>query len=142
MKFKFHLLILILLIIFLGLFTYSFFSNKGLYRNDCGKTIDGYDILFVYITTCPHCKADLLRLEELNLTDKIYMINAESPLCKKIIEDFSENIIYHKNSNSPNIPFGIYTPTKVCIYNGKTFIGEQNKEDLKKFFEDCQGAKI
>jgi hypothetical protein len=70
------------------------------------------------------------------------MVDAEDGRCKKIIDDYSDYIIYHKNSNYQNAPQGILTPTKVCLHTNITYIGEMSENALGKFFESCRKGVI
>jgi hypothetical protein len=150
-KHKTSIILILIILVIASIIYYFYFSGFTTspgsilspisYRNDCGKPLENFDVLFVYLTTCPHCKNDLKRMTQLNLLDKAYMIDATNPNCKNIINEYSDYILYHKNSNFQNLPAGIYTPTKVCIYNNETFIGEQSDQELMSFFENCEKAR-
>ena len=129
------ILILLIIVCVVG---YFWFSRQNTYRLDCGKLITERDVLFVYTQTCPHCHADWVRIQELGLSDQVYMIDAGNERCREIITTYSDCIIDHKNSNYQNVPSGIFTPTKVCIHNNVTYIGEQTNDDLKSFFDNCR----
>ncbi|MCS7123671.1 MAG: hypothetical protein RMJ17_03835 [Candidatus Aenigmarchaeota archaeon] len=135
MKAKILIILSIIVLIFIIATT---FLKKDYYRVDCEKDLKGYDVIFVYMRGCKHCYNDLINIKELNLLDKIYMVDASNQKCKNIIKEYSDYIIYHKNSNLRNVPKGIYVPTKICIYNNKTYIGSMEKEELKSFFENCK----
>lgn len=139
---KIKLSVLIPVIIFLGIAATSYFFLLPSYRNDCGKPLTGYDLLFVYSPACPHCKADFTRIEDLNLTEKFYMIDGGSATCEKIIGEYSDYLVYHKDSNTPNAKAGLGTPTKVCLRDNKTYVGEMTEIELKGFYENCTGVKI
>lgn len=141
MKIKLSILIPIFIIGIIAAISYFFLLPTSLYRNDCKKPLEGFDVLFVYIQDCSHCKNDLKRIEKLNISEKFYMIDAGSADCKKVIEDYKDFIVYHKNSNYQNAPPGILTPTKVCLHDNKTHVGEQNETELLKFYEDCLKVK-
>jgi pectate lyase len=81
-------------------------------------------------------------MEEMNLTNHTYMIDAEDATCSKIINDYSDYIIYHKNSNNLLAQSGIMTPTTVCLSTNKTFVGEMTNETLSGFYGNCTGGKI
>lgn len=137
MKIKLKNLLIIIFIIFLGTALIFFFIQKNSYRIDCSKPLNGFDVLFVFSEACPHCHADLIRIKELKLLGRFYMVDVNNIKCKEIINKYADFIIYHKNSNFEDIPPGIYTPTKVCLHTNKTYIGEMPKELLKDFYEDC-----
>jgi hypothetical protein len=130
------------LVLAIASITYLLFLPKDSYRNDCGKPLTGFDALFVYSPGCPHCKADLTSIKNLNLTENFYMINAESLTCQTIINQYSDYVVRHKNSNMPNATAGLSIPTKVCLYNNKTFIGEMPQTQLLEFYENCTEAKV
>ena len=135
--FKFFIFLFLLLIPLI----YFFKISQPFYRNDCDKDLNGFDILFVYFKGCSHCKEDVKRMKKLGIENKFYMIDVASEKCRKIIEMYADYIIYHKNSNFPNAPVGILTPTKVCLYNNKTFIGEMNLNEMEKFYKECISEK-
>ncbi|MEM5773032.1 MAG: hypothetical protein QXL86_02280 [Candidatus Aenigmatarchaeota archaeon] len=141
MKVKLSILIPIVLIAGIAAISYFFLLPTNSYRNDCGKPLEGYDVLFVYLQDCPHCKNDVKRMISLNISEKFYMIDAGDAKCKSLIEDYKDYIVYHKNSNYQNAPAGIFTPTKVCLYDNKTYVGEQNEMELKEFYENCLKVK-
>jgi len=126
----------------IAVISYFFFVPRNSYRNDCDRPLTGYNALFVYTQTCPHCKADLERINELKLDEKFYMIDAGSLTCQKIITQYSDYIIDHKKSNAPYYPAGIATPTKVCLHDNKTYIGEMSLEELKDFYRNCTEVMI
>lgn len=137
MKVKISSLLFVCLIaLFLGGFL---FLNKSLYRSDCEKSLDGYKILYVYSIGCPHCHAELKRLKDLKLLGNFYMVKVEDTKCQKIIDDFKDFIIFHKNSNYPDSSPGIFTPTKLCLRTNYTFIGEMKGEELINFYKKCVG---
>jgi len=138
---KLSILILGLVIGGIAAISYFFLLPTNFYRNDCGKPLEGFDVLFVYLQDCSHCKNDFKRIESLNLSTKFYMIDASNPKCKSLIEDYKDYIIYHKNSNYQSAPTGIFTPTKVCLHSNKTHIGEQAEKELMEFYEDCIKVK-
>jgi hypothetical protein len=132
-----HLLIFVLgILVCVGI--YLALPPKLSYGMDCGKPLTGYKVLFVYLRGCPHCYAELVRLHELNLLNMTYQIDADDARCKPVIEEYADYIIYHQNSNMPRLPAGIYVPTKVCLHNNLTYIGEMPKEELKDFFARCE----
>lgn len=140
-KIKWIIAVPVLLIVAIGIISYFLFMPGEIFRNDCGTPLTAHDVLFVYLTGCSHCKNDFLRIQQLNLTDRFYMIDAGSSKCQQVINDYSSYIIYHNNSNVPSSSPGIATPTKVCLYNNKTYVGEQTGTDLLKFYQDCVAAK-
>ena len=73
----------------------------------------------------------------MGISDGFYMIDAGNSKCQEIIMAYSDYIIDHENSNY-QAPPGIFTPTKVCIHTNQTFIGEQSKEELKTFLDNCE----
>lgn len=141
MKVKLSILIPIFVIALIAAISYFFLLPKNSYRNDCGKPLERFDVLFVYLQDCSHCKNDVKRIEKLNLSEKFYMVDASSSKCAKVLEDYKDYIFYHKNSNYQNAPPGIFTPTKVCLHNNATYIGEQEETELLKFYENCIKVK-
>jgi hypothetical protein len=139
-------IVLASILIFIGLIagiTYLFLRpGKEAYRNDCRKDLAGFNSLFVYKKQCPYCQAQFERMEEMNLTNDTYMIDAEDAACTKIMEDYSDYITYHKNSNNLLAQPGILTPTTVCLITNKTFIGEMSQEILSSFYANCTGDNI
>ena len=120
--------------------TYFFLlPGKDVYRNDCGKKLEGFNSLFVYKKGCPYCQAQYLRMEEMNVSNNSYMIDAEDAACGKVIEDYSDYIVYHKNSNNLLAQPGVMTPTTVCLSTNKTFLGEMNEDLLTAFYGNCTG---
>jgi len=140
-KIKLSVLIPLAVILIIAVVSYFFFVPRNSYRNDCDKPFSGYDMLFVYTEACPHCKADLERINDLNLSESVYMIDAGSLACQKTITQYSDYIINHKNSNTPYAPAGIATPTKVCLRDNKTYVGEMSLNQLKEFYENCTMVK-
>ena len=141
MKVKLSLLIPVIIILSMALISYFFFLPKNSYREDCDKPLEGYDLLFVYAPACPHCKSDYEIIKKLNLSEKFYMVNGESSACQKIINYYSDYLIYHKNSNYPIGPAGLYTPTKVCLKDNKTYIGSMSEEKMLEFYRNCSGVE-
>ncbi|MEM5766607.1 MAG: hypothetical protein QW423_03180 [Candidatus Aenigmatarchaeota archaeon] len=141
MKVKISIFIPIATIALIAAVSYFLFLPKSSHMNDCGKPLEGFDVLFVYLKDCPHCKNDIERMKKLNISERFYMIDAVDKKCEDVVENYKDYIIYHKNSNYITAPSGIFTPTKVCLYNNKTHIGEQNEKDLIEFYENCVGVK-
>lgn len=137
-KIRVEFLLTLLALILAFFFFYQFFP-KVPFRVDCNKDLKNYDMLFVYLRSCPHCHEDLLRMKELGPLEKIYMVDVGDKSCEKIINEYADYIIYHKNAIPSNIPPGIFTPTKVCLHNNLTYIGEMTKEQLNEFFNKCVG---
>jgi len=131
------------LIVILGIaaVSYIFLVPRNSFRNDCGKSLAGYDALFVYKQGCPVCKADLSELNALNLTEKFYMIDGESLSCSKIINEYSDYIVSHKNSNMPSST-QFLIPVNVCLRDNKTYVGGMNETELKSFYENCTGVEL
>jgi len=142
MRIKISILLPIIVLVSIAAISYVFFVPRNSYRNDCDKALSGYDAFFVYLQACSHCKTDFARMQELNLTERFYMIDAESSTCKKVINDYSDYIVKHKNSNAPDTQAGIATPTKVCLRDNKTYVGEMQTDQMKEFYENCTGVKI
>jgi len=140
-KVNLGLVLPLVIILVIAAVTYIFFLPRDSYRNDCEKSVSGFDALFVYSVGCPHCKADLLRMKDLNLTSSFYMIDSGSALCQKIINGYSDYLVNHKNSNRPNDQVGLEVPTKVCLYDNTTYIGEMQEDQLKSFYENCTSVK-
>jgi len=140
---KIALALVFVFIALIGVFTFLFLLPSPIaYRNDCGKSLEGFDSLFVYKQECPYCHAQFTAMESLNLTNHTYMIDAEDATCSKIINDYSDYIIYHKNSNNILAQVGILTPTTICLSTNKTFIGEMTSELLAEFYGNCTGGVI
>lgn len=142
MKINTSILLLIIVLVSIAAISYVFFVPRNSYRNDCDKPLTGYDILFVYLQACSHCKADYARMQELNLTERFYMIDAQSSSCMNVINQYSDYIVNHKNSNVPNSQSEIATPTKVCLRDNSTYVGEMQTYQIKEFYENCTGVKI
>jgi hypothetical protein len=140
-KIKLSVALPVLIVLAIAIISYFFFLPKDSYRNDCNKPLTGFDALFVYSVGCPHCKADLLRMENLNLTERFYMVDSGSTECGKIIDQYSDYIIQHKNSNTPDAQSGLAIPTKVCLRDNKTYIGEMPEDQLRGFYENCTGVQ-
>ncbi|MEM5836412.1 MAG: hypothetical protein QXK48_02020 [Candidatus Aenigmatarchaeota archaeon] len=141
MKTKPWILVPTALIVVIAVISYVFFIPRDAYRNDCGKSLEGYSMLFVYSPTCPHCKSELSKIKALNLTGEFYMVDGSSVACSDIINQYSDYLIYHKDSNIRNKP-GLLVPAKLCLRDNKTYIGEMNEEELKEFYENCTGVKV
>ncbi|MEM5879012.1 MAG: hypothetical protein QXU74_00780 [Candidatus Aenigmatarchaeota archaeon] len=139
MKIKRWVLVPVVIVLAIAAISYFFFVPKD-YRNDCGKSLEGFSMLFVYSLGCPHCKSELSKIKALNLTEEFYMIDGNSDACKDIINQYSDYLIYHKNSNIPN-ETGFMVPVKLCLKDNKTYVGEMGKEELKEFYENCTGVK-
>ncbi|MEM5852784.1 MAG: hypothetical protein QXG39_06140 [Candidatus Aenigmatarchaeota archaeon] len=134
MKFRVWFLFPILIILIM-LISYIFFTPRDLYRNDCKKNLT-VNLMFVYSYGCPHCKAELLKIKSLNLSNEFYMVDANDASCENMIKQYSDYLIYHKNSNIPS-KIGLMVPTKICLKNNKTHVGEMEEEELKQFYESC-----
>jgi hypothetical protein len=136
-KISLSLLFLGMIIVVAGIVIYTFYPREVLYRVDCRKALAGYDVLYVYLRGCPHCRAELERLKKLGLLTRAYLVDADDVACRPIIQAYAEYIIEHTNSNMPHIPPGIYVPTKVCLHDNLTYIGEMPVETLQNFFQRC-----
>ena len=97
-KIKPNTLGILILVIIVCVVGYFWFLRKNTYRMDCGKPITERDVLFVYTQTCPHCHADWVKIQELGLTNQVYMIDAGNERCGEIITTYSDHIIDHKIS--------------------------------------------
>jgi len=80
------------------------------------------DIVFFYSDYCPHC-------------------NKMKPIVKEL-EGEGYKILWIKNLNSfskeclSGVMSG-FVPEFICLKNSKTLVGEQSKERLKRFFDEC-----
>lgn len=140
MKIKSWILIPFVIILAIATTSYVFFVPRNSYRNDCGKSLEGFDMLFVYSPGCPHCKSEFYKIKALNLTEEFYMVDGSSATCSNIINQYSDYLIYHKNSNIPN-ETGLMVPVKLCLKDNRTYVGEMEEEELKAFYENCTGVK-
>lgn len=141
-KINLGLLIPLVVILVIAALSFFFFVPRNSYRNDCGKPLADFDVLFLYSPACPHCKAEFTIIQEVNLTEKFYMVDSGSSACGQIINQYYDYLYLHKNSNVPTSQTGLATPTKVCLYNNKTYVGEMQETELMGFYQNCTASKI
>jgi len=89
---------------------------------DCGKDLNGYDAVFIYLPTCPHCQRmePLVKSSEL----KFYWIDPRLPKCSSI--------------NLTKFDFKGFVPHFYCLKNGNSHIGEMPEESFRNWTESCK----
>lgn len=84
------------------------------WRNDCGKPLDGYDGLFVYMTTCPFSNRMKPLVEKSNL--KWYWVDVTSPECRSL--------------NFSKFNFAGFVPHFYCLKSGNFHVGAMTEEQF------------
>jgi len=99
-------------------------QNYPSYRDDCDKPLTkDYDLIFVYLTTCPHCaKANpVIKEYEEQGKLKVYWIDVYNESCW----------------NGKVREFQGFVPYFECLRNNKTMTGFLGNETLKSFLDEC-----
>jgi len=84
------------------------------WKNDCGKPLEGYDGLFVYMTTCPFSNRMKPLVEKSNL--KWYWVDVRDPKCKNI--------------NLSKFNYSGYVPFFYCFKTGSYHVGAMPEEQF------------
>jgi len=89
---------------------------------DCEKDLNGYDAVFIYLPTCPHCQ----RMEPLVKSSdlKFYWINVGNPQCSSL--------------NLTEFNFQGFVPHFYCLKNGNSHIGEMPEEQFRNWTKSCK----
>jgi len=98
------------------------------YRDDCDMPLTkDYDLIFVYMQTCPHCaKANpIIKEYESEGKLKAYWINVFNESCW----------------NGKVKGFQGFVPYFECLRNNKTMTGFLGNETLKSFLDECIKSK-
>jgi len=88
---------------------------------DCNNTIDGYDAVFIYSPSCPHCRKMIPMVESSNI--KWYWIYPGNPSCKDI--------------NYTRFGFKGYVPHFYCLKNGYNHTGEMTEDMFQEWVSGC-----
>jgi hypothetical protein len=112
----------------------GFFIKTSL-RNDCGKPLDNFKVIFAYSPNCPHCHNMMPLVEKRN---DIYWADVTTDSCKNIVEEF-KNIDCNTNDPNPNICPMYFVPTFVCISNKSYYkVGEMTEQELGNWISGCK----
>lgn len=108
-------------------------SNQTGLRNDCGKSLSGYRVIFAYSPSCPHCHKMMSIVEKYS---NVYWIDVTTDSCKNIIEEY-KNV--NCNTNNPNTCPMDFVPTFVCI-NDKSYykVGEMTEQEFNSWIDGCK----
>jgi hypothetical protein len=91
------------------------------FKNDCNKNLNGYDAVFMYLTTCPHCQKMEPLVEKSSLN--WYWINVQDPNCYKL--------------NFTEFKYQGYIPHFYCLKTGSWYTGEMPEEDFENWVRNC-----
>jgi len=91
-------------------------------RNDCDKDVKGYEAVFIYSPTCPHCQ----KMKPLvsNSSLKWYWVNVYNQTCMSL--------------NLSVFKFEGWVPTFYCLKTGNVHVGEMTQEDFQKWVASCR----
>jgi len=92
------------------------------FKLDCGKSLDNYDAIFIYVPTCPHCQKMEPLVEKSSI--KFYWINPQEVSCAGL--------------NLTKFNFGGYIPHFYCIKTGDFYTGEMPEQDFNTWVNKCK----
>ncbi|MEM5866323.1 MAG: hypothetical protein QXG39_00185 [Candidatus Aenigmatarchaeota archaeon] len=93
-------------------------------KNDCGKSLNGYEVVFAYMPTCPYC-ARMKPLVE-SSSAKFYWLDITN--CPSM--NFSE------------IKFTGYVPHFYCVKTGSFRVGAMSEDVFKSWVENCTSGVV
>ena len=138
MKIKATYLIGVVLVIALFAAVYYAVSITGFFvknqlRNDCGKSLSNFKVIFAYSPSCPHCHNMMPIVEK---HSDVYWVDVTTDSCKNIIEEY-KNV--NCNTNNPNTCPMYFVPTFVCI-NDKSYykVGEMTGQEFNNWINGCK----
>jgi hypothetical protein len=91
------------------------------FRNDCNKDLNGYDAVFMYLATCPHCQ----KMEPLVEKDSLnwYWVNVQDPSCSRL--------------NFTDFKYQGYIPHFYCLKTGSWYTGEMPEKSFEDWTRNC-----
>jgi hypothetical protein len=92
------------------------------FKNDCNKDLNGYDAIFMYMATCPHCQKMKPLVEKSDL--KWYWVNVEDPNCYKL--------------NFTRFNFQGYIPHFYCLKTNSSYTGEMPESAFEEWVNNCK----
>ena len=94
------------------------------WRNDCSKSTEGYDAVFIYMSTCPYSRRMKPLVENASDELKWYWINVRDPACASL--------------NLTEFKYKGFVPHFYCLKTGEERTGAMSETDFYEWVNNCK----
>ena len=94
------------------------------WENDCSKSTEGYDAVFIYMPTCPYSQRMKPLVEKTSDKLKWYWVNVRDPACASL--------------NLTNFKYKGFVPHFYCLKTGEERTGAMSETDFYEWVNNCK----